>query len=258
MAAISAYDSNSISVLFSSLPGASAGGVSPMSAMNASISDYKMVSSGSYLRLMKTYFAKTDAEEFRKAFGNTKSKSSNSVSKDSASTLGTMKSATDELEDSASKLVRGTMFTKVTKTDESGKTTSGYDTDKIYKAVKEFADDYNKVIKAADGVNTSSIKKAAVNMINNTAKNSSSLSAIGISIGSDYCLTIDEEKFKSADMNKVKSLFHGSGSYANNVKSQASMIGYRTGNETSRSNTYTNAGSYSSTYSAGSMLDSFF
>ena len=69
MAAISAYDSNSISVLFSSLPGTSGGGVSPMSAMNASIADYKMVSSGSYLRLMKTYFAKTDAEEFRKALG---------------------------------------------------------------------------------------------------------------------------------------------------------------------------------------------
>ncbi len=257
MAAISAYDSNSISVLFSSLPGTSGGGVSPMSAMNASIADYKMVSSGSYLRLMKTYFAKTDAEEFRKAFGNSKTKS-NSVSKDSASTLSTMKSATEDLEDSASKLVRGTMFTKVSKTDESGKTTSGYDTDKIYDAVKAFADDYNKVIKAADGVNTSSIKKSAINMINYTEKNASALSAIGITIGSDYRLSIDEEKFKSADMNKVKSLFHGSGSYANNIKSQASMIGYKTGNETSRSNTYTKAGSYSSTYSAGSMLDSFF
>lgn len=256
MAGISAYDSNSISILFSSLPGAS-GGVSPMSAMSASIMDYKMVSSGNYLRLMKSYFAKTDAEEFRKAFGNGKA-GSNSVSKDSASTLSNVKSAAEELEDSASSLVRGTVFQKVSETDSSGKTTSTYDTDKIYKAVKAFADDYNSVIKAADGVKTNGLKKTAVNMINYTEKNASALSAVGISIGSDYQLSINEEAFKGADMNKIKSLFHGSGSYANNIKSQASMIAYKAGNETSKSNTYTNTGNFSSTYSSGAMWDSFF
>lgn len=257
MAGISAYDSNSISVLFSSLPGVG-GGLSPMGAMSASLSDYKMVSSGSYLRMMKSYFAKTDAEEFRKAFGNTKGKSSNSVSKDSASALGTVKSAAEELEDSASKLVRGTAFNRVSKTDESGRTTSVYDMDKIYDAVKAFADDYNSMVKAADGIQTSGIKSTAVNMINYTSKNASSLNAVGITIDSDYRMSIDTEKFKKADVNTLKSLFYGSGSYANNVKAQASMIGYKAGSEASKSNTYTNAGSFSPAYSAGSMLDSFF
>ena len=257
MAGISAYDSNSISILFSSLPGASNGGVSPMSAMSASIMDYNMVKSGNYLRLMKSYFAKTDADEFRKAFGNSKT-GSNSVSKDSASTLSNMKDATDALGDAATELVRGTAFNKVTETDENGKTVSTYDTDKIYKAVKSFADNYNRVVKAADGVNSSSIKNATINMINYTQKNSSALSNLGITIGSDYQLTIDESKFKAADMSKVKSMFHGSGSYANNVSSQASMIGYKTGTETSKSNTYTSSGSFSSTYSSGAMWDSFF
>ena len=96
-------------------------------------------------------------------------------------------------------------------------------------------------------------------MINGTSKYASALSKIGITIDSDnYQLSIDKDKFKSADMNQVKSLFNGSGSFACNVKSQASMIEYRAQSEASKANTYGSGGRYSSAYQSGSVWDSYF
>ncbi len=261
MASISAYDSNSISVLFSSLPGASSGGVSSLSSLTSSLADYNLVRSGSYRKLMNSYFAKTDAKEFSKAFGRQNTKT-NSTSKDSPAVISQVKSAAEGLEESASELLKsgtGSAFRKLSSTDSSGNRTNTYDTDKIYSAVKAFVNDYNEVVKAADSSSTSGIQKTTVNMINYTSRNEKALNNIGITIdSSNYRLSIDEEKFKSSDMGKVKSLFNGAGSYAYNVKSQASMIKYKADNEASRSNTYTDSGSYSSAYAAGSMWDSFF
>ena len=115
------------------------------------------------------------------------------------------------------------------------------------------------MIQAADSSKTTAIQKSTISMINATSKYESSLNKIGITIDSDnYRLSIDEETFKGADMNRVKNLFNGTNSFAYNVKSQASMIEYRADNEASRANTYTHKGSYSSNYSSGSMWDSFY
>ena len=151
------------------------------------------------------------------------------------------------------------VFNKVDAKDEDGNDVKAYDTDKIYKAVKSFVDDYNAMIQAADSSKTTAIQKSTISMINATSKYESSLNKIGITIDSDnYRLSIDEETFKGADMNRVKNLFNGTNSFAYNVKSQASMIEYRADNEASRANTYTHRGSYSSNYSSGSMWDSFY
>lgn len=260
MLGISGYDSNSISTLFGSFSkGSSSGGGSSLSALTSSISDYNLIRSGSYKKLMTSYFAKTDAKSFQSSFNN---KKTNAVSKDSSETLSKVKGTAEDLKDSASKLLKtgtNSVFNKVSKKGEDGSTTSEYDTDKIYSAVKSFVDDYNDVIKAADGANTGSIQRAAVSMINGTSRFQKQLSEIGISVDSDnFRLSIDKEKFKAADMGKVKNLFNGSGSFAANVKSQASMIEYRAENEAAKANTYTRNGVYGSTYSSGSMWDSFF
>jgi flagellar capping protein FliD len=90
-----------------------------------------------------------------------------------------------------------------------------------------------------------------------TTSNENSLSEIGISVNSKSgTLSIDEETFKSADMDKVKSLFNGTGSYAYGVATQSSMIDSYAQSEASKSNTYTSSGTYSDTYSIGSILSS--
>ena len=255
-------NANSMNTLFGFGRSSSAGS-SPFSALTASLSDYNMIRSGSYKKLMTSYFAKTDVDAFRSAFNSSKvNNKSTATSKDSTETLSKVESSAKDLKDSASKLLQtGTksVFNKVDAKDEDGNDVKAYDTDKIYKAVKSFVDDYNAMIQAADSSKTTAIQKSTISMINATSKYESSLNKIGITIDSDnYRLSIDEETFKGADMNRVKNLFNGTNSFAYNVKSQASMIEYRADNEASRANTYTHKGSYSSNYSSGSMWDSFY
>lgn len=110
------------------------------------------------------------------------------------------------------------LFNEVTKTDENGNKTTGYDTDAIYKAVKNFTDSYNSLIDEVGNSNTKSILRAGASMVNVTEANRKSLSDIGISIGADNKLTIDEEKFKKADMSKVKAMFADNSYYGTEVK----------------------------------------
>lgn len=260
MLGISSYDSNSISTLFSSIGRSSSAG-SSLGSLTSSLSDYSMIRSGSYKKLMTSYFKKTDAQSFRDAF-NKKQTNANAISKDSAETLKSVKSAAEKMKASASALLQtGTksVFAKETNTNEKGQTTTAYNTDKIYSAVKSFVDDYNNMIIEADKSDSSGIQKSTANMINSTSKYAASLEKLGITINSEnYRLSINEETFKKADMNQVKSMFQGAGSYAYNVKAQASMVEYKAENEASRANTYTNGGKYNSVYNSGAMWDSYF
>ncbi len=257
------FSSNSISTLFSGFGASSKNsGTSSLSALTSTLSDYNLIRSGSYKKLVSAYYAKTGGDAVKSAFNKQNNRTKTTVSKASAETLKNVKSTAGELKDSVSALLKGgtnSVFSKTTKTDEEGNTTTDYDTDKIYNAVKSFVDDYNAVVKAADKSDVSGIQSKTANMINSTSRYAKSLSDIGISIDSDnYRLSINEEQFKKADMSKVKSLFNGAGSYAYNVKSQASMIEYKAGNEASKANTYTHSGYYSNAYSSGSMWDSYF
>lgn len=63
---------------------------------------------------------------------------------------------------------------------------------------------------------------SSAKVLTDTGKNS--LSAAGINVGVDGKLSIDEEAFKKTDMNTVKSLFNGNGSYAQIVSSSAARV----------------------------------
>ncbi len=256
--------SNSFSTLFSSLGNQSRKTSSiGLNALTSSIADYNMIRSGSYKKLMTAYFRKTDGGTIKGPSNNRRpdTDQSTAISKDSVATLSKVKNAAGELEDSAAALVKtgsNSVFNKVTKTDDQGNKASTYDTDKIYKAVKSFVDDYNDVMKSADSSKTGGVQRAAMSMANSTSSYATSLSAVGISIdSSSHQLSIDESAFKAADMNKVKSLFNGSGSYAYNIKSQAAVVEYRAGNEAAKANTYNRYGSYSSNYSYGANVDRY-
>ena len=89
-------------------------------------------------------------------------------------------------------------------------------------------------------------------MVNYTRANADLLKKIGISVGSDNKLTVDEDKLKASDMTVVKSVFKDSGSFGQTISAKASTI---YGNavsqlsELSTKNSYTSNGLYS--YSSG-------
>ncbi len=262
MAAISFYDSSSISTLFSSLNSKNSssstssffGGTSDLLGIN--YSDYATIKSGSYFKLMKAYYSidNTDSDSAVNSIVN----KTTSTAKDSASKLSSIEDDADKVNAAADELMaKGSksLFEKKTVTDEDGNTTEQYDTDAIYKAVKKFADSYNELVKDASGANTSNISRAADNLINLTEANEKLLNKIGITVDEDNKLQIDEETFKKADMATVKSLFNTTGSYGYQASAQASMIHYYAESEASKSNTYGSTGNYTYNYSTGEIYD---
>lgn len=148
------------------------------------------------------------------------------------------------------------LFKEVTKTDKDGNKTTGYDTDAIYKAVKDFTDSYNSLLDEVGDSNTKSILRAGASMVSVTEANRRSLSDIGISIGADNKLTIDEEKFKKADMGKVKTMFADNSYYGTEVKRQASRAESYAKSEAAKANTYQKSGSYTYNYRTGELYNS--
>lgn len=256
MATISGYDSSSIGVLFSSLNSGSTKtsamfGTSDLLGIN--YSDYATIKNGSYTKLMKAYYAK-------EASGDSSSSSitSTSTSKDSSKTLANIESAAEDLKKASEALRTNgdkSLFTKKQTTDKDGNVSYEYDTDKIYKAVSDFVDSYNKMLKEGGDSNTNSILRSTKSMVNLTKANSNMLSSVGITIGTDNKLSIDETAFKKADMNTVKSLFHTTGGFGYQTSVQAGMIESYAKSEAEKANTYNKSGMYTYNYTTGEIYN---
>ena len=243
------------SYLFQSLPGSSG------NANLNFLSDYISIKNGSYGKLMKAYYAKDNTSDEVKSAVKEKN-SGISTAKDDTKTLASIQSAADGLKESADKLISkdtDSVFNKVdveTK-DEFGfyTTSKDYDKDAIYKSVSSFVDDYNSLLKEAGNSDTNSILNRTKSLVGITKANEDLLAKVGITIGEDNKLSIDEKVFKEADMTTVQSLFNGNSSYAYRVSAQASLIDFAASTESAKANTYNMTGSFNQSYSSGSIFD---
>ena len=256
MRGISMYDSSSVSTLFSSL-GSSKSTGSGLFGFN--LSEYASIRSGSYGKLMRSYFSMDSTKGTSKSDDSTKNTiedlaTTTSTSKDSTKTLAAIESDAKELTDSAKALYtrsNNKVFTK-----DSG---GSYDTDKIYKAVKRFADDYNSMLDTAGKSSTNRISRSVSSMKNETSYNEKPLKEIGITVDEKTGkLSVDETTFKSADTEKIKNLFNGTGSYAYSVATKAAMTESYAKSEAAKSNTYTKNGTYNYNYNSGNIFTDMF
>ncbi len=249
MASFFGVDNNSVGSLFSSL-----NTTNKSSDLSSLLSEYSSIRSGSYKKLLTKYYADDSSS-------NKSASTTTSTSNDSTKKLASIQSGAKSLSSSASDLISvGTksLFNKVSKTAEDGSTSKVYDTDEIYKAVKSFVDSYNGVIDSTETTNTANIANSVKSMITSTKTNQNLLKSLGITVDSDFKLSIDEKKFKSADMSVAKSLFNGSGSYAYQISSKASMINHYAESEASKANTYGSNGKYNYNYNSGDIYNSLF
>ncbi len=246
MATISGYDSSSLSVLFSSLNrSSSTGSTSGVSdLLNINYSDYATIRNGSYMKLMKTYYA-TDASEEVQSVVSNKNEQTTATSKDDTETLAKIEGAAEDMKASADALLDKTSDSVFAKED----------TDKIYEAVNKFVSDYNTLIDKASDSETSNISGAAERLVNMSKSNEKMLNQMGITIEDGGRLKVDEETFKKADTDLVKGMFQSTGGFGYQVSAQASMINYYAENEASKANTYNSTGSYNYNYNAGSVYD---
>ncbi|MCR4740094.1 MAG: hypothetical protein K5886_07525 [Lachnospiraceae bacterium] len=203
-----------------------------------SLSEYASVKNGSYAKLAKSYYANQKAE-------------SQSEAKDSDTKLSSIRSDSDSLKTAADALTSKSLWEKktITKTDEATgeeTKTEDYDWDAITKAVKGFADAYNKTLDSSVSSDTKGVLLNAGWMVGNMGKFDNLLSKAGISTGADNKLSVDEEELKKADISTLKVLFSNPNSLADQVSSKASAISRAAAN--AGGNTYTSNGTIDSLY----------
>lgn len=240
---------SSISTLFSSMNQTS----SSNNNMNlySAFSEYSIIKSGAYRKLVKSYYDET---------GNSNSTIKDKLSKLNSDTTSTeakqyteIKSATDSLSKSATALVtKGTkslfktMETK--KVDESTgeeTTVKEYDMKAIQEAVSSFIKEYNDTLEIASETDNQTILKNTLNMTKQTASYETSLDKIGITINEDNTLSLNEEKFNSADITFIKSLFNDSQSFAAKTLYKSNQIGQNAVKAATNASIYSSTGSYS-------------
>lgn len=241
-------NTNNVSYLFGSNQTKSASS----NLLGIDLGEYSSITRGSYSKLVKAYYKK---------YGNQKSSTEKlSDSKDSTQTKESIKSEADDLYKAADVLTtkgKDSLFKKADVKDEkTGTTTKQYDTDKIYKAVSSMVDTYNSFVKKSVSSKDNAVLRQAVSMVQSTSANRSLLGQIGIKVGSDNTLSIDEETFKKADMSTVKSLFNGSDSYGGRIQSAAGKVYRNVNNSLGNRNSYTASGTLGN-YSTGNILDRF-
>lgn len=240
---------------------------SSSSGASGLLGEYMSIRNGSYKKLLGAYYAKQ-----AKATGADKKASSDKTEtkavKAETTQLDRMKTDASSLKSAADNLtVRNSkLFEPVTKTvkDEQGNetTVTEPDRDAISKAVNAFAKAYNATLdSAAKQDNIFTLRKASM-MTKSTSTNQRMLNRVGITVGQDNKLSVDEEKLRSADLNDLKTLFSGSSSYGASIGQRASDIAkiseqlIKSANNTNAS-TYTNTGKYSA-LSTGTLYDSLF
>lgn len=210
-------------------------------SLYSSLGDYSSLRTGTYRKLLKSYYETKDSSA-------TPSTSAGTVDSTEKKSLIAAKASADTLAEEAKKLKNGTLFEKkeiTTKdaTTGSSVTTKDYDYDAIYKAVKGFVDSYNNVLEDASEVDTKSVLRNTLYMTNQTAAYKNSFSKVGITIGSDNKLSVNEAAIKKADINDLKTLFTGFQSFASKTAQKASAISSAS-SVASGTKTYTKTGAY--------------
>lgn len=126
----------------------------------------------------------------------------------------------------------------------------------LYKAFNNFVKDYNALVENTAKSKNSNVVNQANYLTGIVSNNRSAFSKLGVTINSDKTLTLDEKKFKDADMGAVKNLYSGAYSVAEKMTDKVNSIyRYATQGETLNKKTYDNAGSGVGAPTMGSMVD---
>lgn len=252
MSGISFYNTDSISTLLSFGNTSRNAGVFGNQNTNAftgiDFSTLSSIRNGSYSKLLKAYYAKVDTS-------SSKTGSTTSIQKEDAQDTAAQKLNGAAVRDEAADVVdavsafkKNALWEKKGVTDAEGNTKQEYDKDAIYKAVSQFVSDYNTLVESTGKSSDNSVLRTASSMVNYTKANKGLLQDIGITIGSDNKLSVNEKKFKDSNMTVAKSVFTGSGSYGQTISKNASAIYSSAVAQIAKldsATTYSNTGRYS-------------
>ena len=228
------------SFLFSNLNGNNNSSNNIFNSIN--LSDYNSIKSGTYGKLLKEYYKKADTDE---KDTTSKKNSVNKTDSEAVKELKQIQTDANALRDSASKLMqRG-----------SSSVLGSGDMNKAYAAVKEFADNYNTLLKEGSESDSKSIKRTAEGMIDLMKDYEKELNEIGVTIDKDNKLVVDKDAFMKSTIDKVQDLFRGNNSLSYLTSMRAVTISNTAYSESNKSNLYTGDGNYTA-LSTGDIFNS--
>lgn len=204
---------------------------------------------GTYGKALKAYYAKENITSASKSSSGSKSNRYKYSSYTADAGLSEIQTQSGKLTESAAKLTDNSKKSLFADKDD-------YNADEAYKAVSEFVSEYNDTLSAVNKTTNTTVTNAADNMTRMTKVMSYSLSKVGVSVGKDGRLSVDEETFKNTVMDKVKSVFGPGGSFARSVGSYSARLGNaaKTQSLQAANNTgiYGKYGSYNNNYGINS------
>ena len=181
-------------------------------------SQYASIKNGTYGKLLKSYYKQQSGDTSKTEASDSKVKKKTESLEDTTG-LSQMKKESDGLKKSVDELAQEDLWKK---------TDGKMDMDKISSAVKSFVKDYNDVIDQSAKVSSKDIASSVKYMDSMTTTMTKSLSKIGITVGMDGKLSLDEDKLKKTDGMAAKNLFTGSVSYGSQIADRASEIAKKT------------------------------
>lgn len=220
------------------------------SSMSQLAADYASIRNGSYGKLMRAYYSEERIQKSDSAL-ETAGNYFTAATAASVSGLSDLRESADHLEEASTALLNRSS-SNVFQKDSKG----SYDVDAIYEAVSSFVDGYNELMSASEQVSDENMLQKVLNLAKYTSANRSALSYAGISFNEKSEMVVEKEKFQKMDMEAVKNLFQGNGSFASqimlkaeNVKSAAAITIAKA------SGTYGNDGSYSRLFASGTSFE---
>lgn len=231
---------------FSGLLGSTSTSGSDLWNIYSSIGDYNSIQRGSYHKLLRAYYNETNAQDTTTKTSTKSALKNTTVDSATKQEMNTIKKTTDGLQTSATALL-----------EKGSKSVYGEDDkDKLVSAVNDFVKNYNNVLDKAGDSSSEKVLSKTLSMVNNTKAYSKSLAEIGITVGEDNKLTVDEDKLKKADTNVVKSMLQSGSSFVGQTLQKAAQIGATAQNVSTSTSLYSGNGSY--TYqNVNSFFDSY-
>ena len=192
--------SSGMNWIFSSQSAKSASGAS-----FPNVSDYNLIKSGAYKKLLNSYYGNA-----------TRSK----IISDNTETLDAGKKEKVNLvaANTDSKALASSIA------DLSGVTVSNETRDELKNSIKKVVENYNKLVDSGSEVDNHSVLRNVLWMTKGTGENAGLLSDIGITIGEGNKLSFDETKFDNASLSDVSTLTKGKDSFFGRVMTRALTV----------------------------------
>lgn len=240
---VSGMNSSQVSVLFSGLSGS--GG----NNLFSSFSELSSIRSGSYGKLLNSYYEQTGVTS-SKAKSTTgtdntsrgyyekylKEKEAKAEKEKDKNTSAPVTDSNAKVASNANQMVSS--IDKLSSADTYKTNSAGeYNVDAILKEAKSYVDAYNSVVDGSKKTEVSGVSSNVSSMTKVTSTYAKKLAEIGITIGNDKKLSLNEDTFKNADMSKVKETF-GRSNYGYSVRTNAYMANYYASQADNKASTY--------------------